>query len=273
MGYCILLKRIPQWFWYCLASVLLIACAAPPKVAVEERQVLTNRQEVEQFGGELIRFAQPGDSLHGIAFVYGLKVDRLAAWNGLEETEKLLIGQRIRLTSPIGFRMPEPSKPVPESQTKIVIEPLTTPDVDEQAPANNSLANQTETVSTIVNSQQWLWPVRGSISQRFQPSSGKQGINIQSQLGENVRAARAGQVVYSGSSLKGYGNLIIVKHDELYLSAYAFTQNVRVSEGDFVQASQQIASIGRDNVGASALHFQIRKDGVPIDPLTKLPKS
>lgn len=267
----------------------LCACAAPPKVAVEERQVLTNRQEVEKFGGELIRFAQPGDSLHGIAFAYGLKVKRLAAWNSLAETAGLSIGQRIRLTEPIGFRMPEPpTKPIIEPQTEIVVERLVKPNNTENAadnienaadnienaaaPFSTKSTGDPNIVNSPLNSEQWLWPVRGSITQKFQPSRGKQGINIQSQFGGSIKAARAGQVVYSGTSLKGYGHLIIVKHNELYLSAYAFTQKVKVSEGDVVIASQQIASIGRDNFGNTALHFQIRKDGVPIDPLTKLPK-
>ncbi len=115
--------------------------------------------------------------------------------------------------------------------------------------------------------------MRGSLSQRYEPARGKQGINIQSQVGQAIKASRAGKVVYSGSSLKGYGHLIIIKHDESYLSAYAYTQNVNVKEGDIVQSAQRIASVGRDNLGVAALHFQIRKDGDPINPLTKLPKS
>jgi len=260
--------------------VVLCACAAPPKVAVEERAVLTNRQEVEKFGGELIRFAQPGDSLHGIAFVYGLNVKRLAAWNELGETDRLLIGQRIRLTEPIGFRMPEVT-PRPRAEAKPNASASNKPNANtaKQTPAkrantpSTSEQSKPRATSSIASAKDWLWPVRGSISQRFQPSRGKQGINIQSQLGEPIRSARAGKVVYSGNSLKGYGHLIIIKHDETYLSAYAYTQDVDVKEGDTVQASQVIARVGSDNFRTPALHFQIRKDGVPIDPLIKLPKS
>ena len=256
---------------YILLAATLLACAAPPRVDVEERSVLTNRQEVEEFGGELIRFAQAGDSLHGIAFAYSLKVKRLAAWNGLGETEKLQLGQRIRLTEPIGFRMPVP--PVVKESAVAIKPEKESGGSDKPADAvTPSIPPKLAPASSTVTGTRWLWPLRGTLSQRFQPTKGKQGINIQSQLGEAIKAARAGQVVYSGSSLKGYGHLIIVKHDEFYLSAYAHTQNVKVKEGAQVQTGQLLAVVGRDNSGTPALHFQIRKDGEPIDPLSKLPK-
>jgi len=201
-------------------------CAAPPLVAVEERDVLTTRQEVEPYGGQLIRFVQPGDTLHGIAFAYGLNINKLAVWNGLDENQKILVGQRIRLTD----------------------------------------TNQT------VGADKWRWPLRGSLLQRFQPNRGQQGIVIQSQQGQPIKTARSGQVVYSGSSLKGYGHLIIVKHDDLFLSAYAHTQNALVKEGQMVRNGEPIAQIGRDKSGRAALHFQIRLEGTPIDPLSKLPR-
>ena len=242
---------------------------------------MTNRQEVEKYGGELIRYAQSGDSLHGIAFVYGLKVKRLAAWNGLQEVDRLSEGQRIRLTAPIGFRMPKiEAKPLqkplskPEVATSSEKKPVNEKTVDTKRSnqgSNDSPAARA--VTTWDRKQSWLWPLRGSLSQRYEPARGKQGINIQSQVGQAIKASRAGKVVYSGSSLKGYGHLIIIKHDESYLSAYAYTQNVNVKEGDIVQSAQRIASVGRDNLGVAALHFQIRKDGDPINPLTKLPKS
>jgi len=258
-----LLRIFTHYGFYLFLAVTLLACAAPPRVDVEERSVLTNRQEVEEYGGELIRFAQAGDSLHGIAFAYSLKVKRLAAWNGLGETEKLKLGQRIRLTEPIGFRMPKP--PVVK-EPAVVITPAKEPADTVTKPPKPA------PVSNTVTAGSWLWPLRGTLSQRYQPTKGKQGINIQSQLGEAIKATRGGQVVYSGSSLKGYGHLIIVKHDEFYLSAYAHTQNVKVKEGAQVQAGQLLALVGRDNTGTPALHFQIRKDGEPIDPLSKLPK-
>jgi lipoprotein NlpD len=118
--------------------------------------------------------------------------------------------------------------------------------------------------------QHWLWPAKGKISKKFALKSGNKGINISGQFGEAVIASAAGLVVYSGSSLRGYGNLIIIKHNANYLSAYAHNKNILVKEEQTIKAGQKIATMGRANDGQVVLHFEIRHNGKPVNPLRYL---
>lgn len=262
------------------------ACRPPPKVAVEERSVRTVRQETEALGGQLIRFAQPGDTLYSISFALGLDVNKLAAWNGITDTSKLRVGQRIRLTEPIGFTYPVAKKPVQVAANKRKkprpSASSSKPAVKSPAPAANaksaSKAPSTPTPvspSTTKRSSSafsWQWPTQGTVIETFNAAKGQQGIDIRTDAGQSVVATQAGEVVYVGNSLKGYGNLIIVKHSETYLSAYAHNKHIYVQEGQQIQQRQKIASVGCNNKRQNALHFQIRKHGKPVDPLKFLPK-
>ncbi|RFA28267.1 hypothetical protein CAI21_13190 [Alkalilimnicola ehrlichii] len=119
----------------------------------------------------------------------------------------------------------------------------------------------------------WQWPTDGGISKAFSASAdGKRGVNINGQIGQAVRAAADGRVVYSGSGLRGYGNLIIVKHDGRYLTAYGYNNQLLVTEGDTVSAGQRIATMGMGSGGGPALHFELRRDGEAVDPVGYLPK-
>jgi len=120
----------------------------------------------------------------------------------------------------------------------------------------------------------WQWPVRGPIKQGFSPGDRtRSGIRIGASPGTLVASAADGTVVYSGSGLKGYGNLIIVKHNNSYLSAYGYNRQLLVREGDRVKRGQQLAEVGQAANGESLLHFEIRKDGVAVDPTRFLPAS
>lgn len=117
----------------------------------------------------------------------------------------------------------------------------------------------------------WRWPARGKISQRFEQGvAGNKGINIAGRSGAAVMAAAAGIVVYAGDGVRGYGNLIIIKHTANYLSAYAYNSKLLVHLGDKVSVGQKIALMGYDSAGNAMLHFEIRYNGQPINPLKKL---
>ena len=113
---------------------------------------------------------------------------------------------------------------------------------------------------------------KGKVTQKFAPKKGQQGIDLQGSLGQNIMTTGAGEVVYVGNGLKGYGNLIIIKHNQHYLSAYAHNQKIFVKEGETVKAHSKIATMGKDKNKITALHFQIRKEGIPVDPLKYLPR-
>lgn len=119
----------------------------------------------------------------------------------------------------------------------------------------------------------WSWPLIGEIVSAFSTSKGlNKGIDIAAKLGESVRAAADGYVVYAGSGLRGYGNLIIVKHQKSYLSAYAHNSKLLAKEGDAVKKGEKIAVVGSSGTSKVKLHFEIRRDGVPVDPIKYLPR-
>jgi lipoprotein NlpD len=116
----------------------------------------------------------------------------------------------------------------------------------------------------------WLWPTQGDVVDRFDPDGGQKGVDIAGTVGQIVVASAPGKVVYSGSALKGYGELVIVKHNETYLSAYGYNRRRLVEEGQQVTAGQPIAELGTGPEQKAVLHFEIREKGRPIDPLPLL---
>ena len=118
---------------------------------------------------------------------------------------------------------------------------------------------------------QWQWPVAGGTATLTSRPNGGQGLTVSGHLGDDVRAAAAGRVVYTGSGLLGYGQLVILKHNATYLSAYGHTQSVAVHEGDAVVAGQRIGTMGAGPNGDAMLYFEIRINGTPGNPLTFLP--
>ena len=117
----------------------------------------------------------------------------------------------------------------------------------------------------------WAWPVKGQILQRYEPKKGKKGIDIGAGQGTLIKAAETGKVVYSGQGLIGYGLLLIIKHNETFLSAYAHNQSLLVNEGQMVKKGQAIARLGNTGTDRNKLHFEIRKNGHPVNPLSYLP--
>ena len=118
----------------------------------------------------------------------------------------------------------------------------------------------------------WQWPVDGGTATLTTRPNGGQGLMIGGQLGQEIRAAGTGRVVYTGTGLLGYGQLVIIKHNETYLSAYGHTQAVAVHEGDAVATGQRIATMGAGTNGAAMLYFEIRINGAPGNPLLLLPQ-
>jgi lipoprotein NlpD len=118
----------------------------------------------------------------------------------------------------------------------------------------------------------WIWPAKGKILSSFNDNVlNHKGIDIAGKIGDPVLAGNSGTVVYSGCKIPGYGKLIIIKHNDAYLSAYAYNHSALVKEGQNVLAGQKIATIGYNNANSSRLHFEIRKNGKPIDPMIYLP--
>ena len=240
-----------------LAVALLVSCTHAR--VIPERGTT---RSVDRAGATTI--VRRGDTLYGIAFRNGLDYRDVAAWNGIGPPYTIYPGQRLRLSGPAsaGRRVVQtrpPGEPVHRPPTTSTPpRPAPTPASPPAAPASKL---------------GWAWPADGQLINTFAGGDPtRQGIDIAGKRGDPVRAAADGVVVYSGAGLVGYGELVIVKHDESWLSAYGHNRARLVAEGARVRAGQQIAEMGRTGADRDMLHFEIRYDGKPVDPLRYLPR-
>lgn len=202
---------------------------------------------------------QRGDTLYSIAFRFGWDWRELARRNNIKAPYTIKPGQVIHINkqAPVQNVAQQPantSKPAPVAP----------------APASKP-AQQPAAAKPAANSK-WLWPTTGVTVSKFSSNTSlNKGIDIAGDLGQSVHATAKGTVVYAGSGLRGYGELVIIKHDEVYISAYGHNRRLLVNEGQQVKAGQQIAEMGSTGTDRVKLHFEIRRQGKPVDPLKYLP--
>lgn len=272
-----------------LLALLLVACAGPSgTVPIDERGRGGQRADTVTSGYHTV---QRGETLYQIAFRYGWDWKALASNNRMPAPYTIYPGQRINLNTGTAARapaarpssnMPRSATPVPTTvRTPVVSRPnaaprpglttTTTRPAATPARPTPTPAAQPNLPATVAG---WNWPARGTLLARFQSNGSlNKGIDIAGNLGEPVKAAANGVVVYAGRGLIGYGEMIIIKHDETYLSAYAHNSRLLVKEGDQVKVGQTVAEMGSSGTDRVKLHFEIRRKGQPVDPLAYLPKS
>ncbi|MGC9162816.1 MAG: peptidoglycan DD-metalloendopeptidase family protein [Thiomonas sp.] len=236
---------------------------------------------------------QPGDTLRRIALQFGTTWQNLAQWNNLADPNVIEVGQVLRVTppTPTTAAPPQPNGAVAQSFAVTPLAPVAAakPAAESAAPgakpqtsalprpAASAAASSgpvvmagnlaTNTHDGIV----WSWPASGKIIQGFNGTTSK-GIDIAGTLGEPIYAAAAGRVVYAGSELRGFGKLIIIKHNDDYISVYAHNNVMLVKEGEAVKRGQKIAEMGSTDAPRVELHFEIRLRGKSIDPIGVLPR-
>ena len=199
---------------------------------------------------------QRGDTLYAIAWQSGVDHRAIARWNGLRPPYRIYAGQTLRLKPPKSTR----KLPPPQSVAK-------------KTPTQKPVQERRSKPKADRRNLRWSWPVKGKVVARFKPADPlRSGIKIAGSSGKQIRSAESGKVVYSGSGLIGYGRLIIVKHNDKFLSAYGHNRKILVAEGEQVTKGQKIAEMGTSNSGDPVLHFEIRRDGKPVDPLRLLPR-
>lgn len=266
-------RKIHRLITISVVCVLFLgACTSPPRVPVQSRNTISVNEQTEKIGGRLITFVRSGDTLYSIAFDSGLDVADLAAWNNIEIESRLQVGQRLRLTKPLNFRPAKPAQPVVRPQV-VTREPVKPSNPSVTKPARPTVsARPAPTVTARSGKVRWRWPTRGRIVRSFSLAAGQKGIDIAAARGQVVVAAAPGKVVYAGNGLKGYGNLIIIKHNDQYLSAYAHNAQMFVKEGKLVAGGEKISTVGVANDGKSVLHFEVRLQGKPVNPVKYLPK-
>lgn len=286
-----------------MVAVTLAACTSTVARAPVERRSPTQAASPRPAPtGEWYKVRR-GDTLYGIAWAHDLDYRQLAAWNGIRSPYTIYPGRSLRVkpaprtsTSRSGGGAPVRAPRTQGQSTKVPVTPVSksqpstsphptsgsrprrkpAPEQSERRrlkPSKKTVSIPSQNVSapTQSNKLTWAWPTKGKVVKKFS-QSGNKGLDIAGQLGQPVNSAAPGKVVYSGSGLIGYGQLIIVKHNKSHLSAYAYNDRLLVKEGDRVKGGQRIATMGRSGNRHARLHFEIRKDGKPVDPLRYLPK-
>ncbi|MBU1222970.1 MAG: peptidoglycan DD-metalloendopeptidase family protein [Gammaproteobacteria bacterium] len=288
--------------WLSVLLLGLVACTAPGPAPVSDRSargaVKSEARATPQIAPSSNGFhtVQRGDTLYAIAFANGLDYREIAIWNQLESADLIRVGQVLRLTSVPGAIevMPLDDEGAPRARPLTEAPELREPQAVLLAYSDANWAQVTNArpaavasaavqpapatatpppAASVANAafDSWLWPVEGTLAGRFGAAGGK-GIDIVGQRNAPVKAVAPGKVVYSGSGLRGYGRLLIVKHAGEYLSAYAHNETILVKEGELVTAGQRIALMGDSDADRVKLHFEIRRYGKPLDPLNYLPE-
>jgi lipoprotein NlpD len=237
-------------------------------------QVYVSRREARA----AVHVVQRGETLSKIAWQHRVDPQELASWNGIQNPDALRVGQRLRLVPPRGYvaaaAAPAPTPAVSTPQSAAPRASTTTPAAraapppsarsSASPPARSSTPQRPPAPAAV----SWSWPTEGSIVSRFgADGSVGSGVSIGGREGQPVRAAAAGRVVYAGGGLIGYGQLVIIKHDETFLSAYGHNSELLVTQGQDVARGATIALMGLGSNRQPLLHFEIRRNGVPVDPL------
>ncbi|MDP3439139.1 MAG: peptidoglycan DD-metalloendopeptidase family protein [Azonexus sp.] len=290
-----------------LPSLLLAGCfSQQPAPAVDRSSGAQSRASVAQPSGPGYYTVKRGDTLYRIAQEHGQDYRDVAAWNNIANVSAIKEGQVLRVAPPgapeVGGSVvasPIVSEPLVESRSldqpgtvaqngslkrgpKVGKEPYS----DEAYARLNNLAPTTPAVElrseavavapapavvAAPDDVPWIWPVPAKVTAPFS-ESGNKGLNFAGKAGDPVVAAGDGKVVYAGAGLRGYGELVIVKHNATFLSAYAHNRKILVKEGQSVTRGQKIAEMGSTDADSVKLHFEIRKQGKPVDPAQYLPK-
>lgn len=230
---------------------------------------------------------QAGDTLFRIALDSGQTWRDLQAWNNLANPNVIEVGQVLRVIppapastaqAPVAVASPVPSTGVttaPVTTTAVVSRPLTATGTGTSTGTTTAAAPAPATAPaapvTTADAVDFVWPAQGAVIAAFDEAKNK-GVSIGGKIGDPVLAAADGRVVYAGAGLRGYGNLIILKHNNTFLTAYAHNQALLVREDQTVRQGQRIAEMGSSDTDRVKLHFEVRRNGKPVDPVAFLPK-
>lgn len=246
----------------CALSALLVlaACTASSSVPVVERSQPPSEKINDHWVSE-------GETLYAIAWRYNMDVAALARANGIEKPYRINVGQTLRLDI-----HNVPSRRIARHTATKQSTRASTQPVAISQPRSEGYQLPGESHQPLSD---WRWPTKGQVLKRFsyRGNAGHKGLDIKGRTGQPVYATQNGVVVYAGSGLPAYGKLLIVKHNDTYLSAYAHNSRLSVSEGDRVRTGQKVAEVGQSGTSHQHLHFEIRKKGVPVDPLKLLPRA
>lgn len=210
---------------------------------------------------------KPGDNLLRISLENGQTTQDITRWNQLENPNRIEVGQVLRVIPPVGSEVV--IKPIAKPQVVATTAGAATVSVTELPAASASSAAASKPIAS-EDGINWIWPANGVVLAGFDEVKNK-GVDVGGKAGDAVVAAADGRVVYVGAGLRGYGNLIILKHNNVFLTAYAHNQTLLVKEDQSVLRGQKIAEMGSSDADRVKLHFEVRRQGKPVDPAMYLP--
>ena len=280
-------ERFVVWGLVAGASLLVAGCGSTSlnRAPVEDRRSAASRavmdpntQAVKQppgfenAGKPGYYTVKPGDTLIRVGLETGQNWKDIRRWNNLDNPNQIEVGQVLRVVPP--------TSSAPATQTAVVTRPIASstanassvpPPGQAASAAKPEAATQPEAAANGEDQMAWNWPVNGgSVLAGFDEVKNK-GLDLSGAAGDPVFAAADGRVVYAGAGLRGYGNLIILKHNNTYLTAYAHNQALLVKEDQSVRKGQKIAEMGNSDADRVKLHFEVRRQGKPVDPAKYLP--
>ena len=287
------MRRVGHWMLLALLSACVLAgCANKNRPApVEDRSPNAAKAPAKMIAGADnagkpgYYSVKSGDTLIRIGMDSGQSWRDIARWNNIENPNLIETGQVLRVappeetgvvvrpvtstnvvTSPAPVPATAASAPAPAVNAAAVKPPASSA----SAPTNSTPANNVANADTAEEAVSFQWPTRGNLLAGFDEVKNK-GLDIAGKAGDPVLAAADGKVVYAGSGLRGYGNLVIIKHNNTYLTAYAHNQSLLVKEDQTIKRGQKIAEMGNSDADQVKLHFEIRRQGKPVDPAKYLP--
>jgi lipoprotein NlpD len=262
------------------------AAPAKPAAAVKSAQRPTDARPA-------FHTVRKGDTLYSIALDYGLDYRELAQWNGVTAASVISVGQQLRLSPPVAAApaaAPLQAAPVVQArpldatplaggdgsirtEPKAVRAPYSDQTYAQMANLKPALPPAVEQppVQGGEEAVTWAWPASGKVIRAFGDGANQRGISISGKLGQPVHASASGKVIFSGTGIRGFGKLIVIKHNSTFLSVYAHNNNLLVKEGQNVAKGQKIAEMGSTDADQVRLHFEIRRFGKPVDPMKLLP--
>ncbi|WP_461516494.1 peptidoglycan DD-metalloendopeptidase family protein [Porticoccus sp.] len=251
--------RVLRWVVLCVGLTFLAACQSPPPAPIDQRPPPPS----EKINYHIV---SRGETLFAIAWRYEKDVDKLARANRLTRPYTIFSGQRLTLDTTY---LPTVHRTATSVVSPPVVSRPTKPTV--QSPVKVTKPPPKSTAS-LPSNWRWQWPSEGRVTKTYNSDQLFKGVDIESHPGQPVVAAAPGVVVYAGDGLRGYGQLIIIKHSEVYLSAYAHCRKIFVREGQMLKGGEKVAEVGGDPANTKRLYFEIRKDGKPTNPLSLLPR-
>lgn len=267
-------------FIFFLITIFITACSSTPTAPIVEGWHQAPAKQSDYI-------VQKGDTLYSIAWAFDMDFRDLARINHLSPPYPVHVGQHLAMSPATAPAMVSKQTTFVKNNTNLTLPPVHFSKTNAgsspkkitssntlhyaQIPSPDKINLPAAVSAKTMATRPWLMPATGKIVRRFSLTpGGSRGIEIAGRVGQPVVASSGGKVVYSGSGLRGYGNLIIIKHNDTYLSAYANNKKLLVKEGMTVTAGQRIALMGTNNAGQPVLHFEIRRNGKPVDPMTLL---